>query len=290
MAFQETKTLSHKLLSFNDLQINNLVLVGSYHCKNSRKKIELHNHEAIFEIIYFNTGYQTYCVGEKTYQIKGGDILVILPNEYHGTGNNFQGKGIIYWIQFKLSLIGGAFLNIQGEEASVFIDTLLNLKSRHFSVNNSFKKYLDDLFEIGTKEASPLNRIKIYSIATQILLEIEKSSTTPDKDKSTKGMSDIVKYINENLGKDLFIDDLAIKLGISTSRFIGKFKKEVGTTPSDYIQRQRINYSKELLLKSNSNITKIAFALQFPSSQHFSTIFKKYTGVTPSDFRKNTPN
>ena len=290
MAYKEVTQLKHKVLSFKDLDINNLVLIGSYHCKNSRKKVDPHIHKDTLEIIYFNSGYQTYYVEDKTYYLKGGDVLVILPNEIHGTGNNFQGKGIIYWIQFNLSLVNGSFLNFQKKDASVFIETILNLPTRQFSINNSFKKILDDLIEMGTKEITPFKKIKIYSIATQILLEIEKFSNSKGAESPTKDIAKIVKYINDNLSEDLFIEDLAKKLNLSISRFINKLKNELGTTPSDFIQRQRIEKSKHFIQNTSLSFTEIAFKLHFPSSQHFSTIFKKYTGVTPSSFRKSHPD
>jgi len=56
-------------------------------------------------------------------------------------------------------------------------------------------------------------------------------------------------------------------------------------TPNDYLLRLRIRKASELLSDSETSITDIAFRTGFSSSQNFSKVFKKYTGMMPSRYR-----
>ena len=73
--------------------------------------------------------------------------------------------------------------------------------------------------------------------------------------------------------------------GLSLSRLKARFKKETGVSPANFIMLRRIEGAKELLDRTDKNITDVAFELGFSSSQYFATAFKRYTGMTPKEFR-----
>lgn len=73
---------------------------------------------------------------------------------------------------------------------------------------------------------------------------------------------------------------------MGTTNFNDKVKKLTGFSPSSYQINKRIERSKELLSSTKDNLTEIALACGFYSSQHFSSTFKNRTGMTPSTYRK----
>jgi len=78
----------------------------------------------------------------------------------------------------------------------------------------------------------------------------------------------------------------ADKACLSTSYFGDLIKKETGITAQHYIQDAVIERSKQLLLEDQMNINEISYQLGFQYAQHFTRLFKKKTGITPNDFRK----
>ena len=66
-----------------------------------------------------------------------------------------------------------------------------------------------------------------------------------------------------------------------------KLEKEIGNVLS--LKEIKIQKAKNLLFKSDKSITEIAMDLGFSTSQYFATAFKRYTGRTPSSYRKETP-
>ncbi len=104
-----------------------------------------------------------------------------------------------------------------------------------------------------------------------------------------KGDSEIVERaleaIHETGGTGISISDLAQEMGCSRGHLYNQFRSIVGMPPSDYAQRLRIKESCRLLSSDTASITEIAHDNGFSSSQHFSRVFKRYLGVTPSGYR-----
>jgi AraC-like DNA-binding protein len=64
------------------------------------------------------------------------------------------------------------------------------------------------------------------------------------------------------------------------------FKKATGLSPNDYLQRHRIECAREQLRRDEVSITDVALSTGFESSQYFSRVFRKYCGITPTEFRE----
>src|SRR5690606_37616406 len=100
-------------------------------------------------------------------------------------------------------------------------------------------------------------------------------------------ISEIKNYIHDNIYQNLSIELLANLINMSDSHFKSWFKKEFGMPPLDYILRVRIEEAKKLLEQSSGeSVTAIAFKLNFSSSQYFATVFKKYTGINPANYKQ----
>jgi AraC-like DNA-binding protein len=81
------------------------------------------------------------------------------------------------------------------------------------------------------------------------------------------------------------ITELAAMAYLSLPRFKQKFKQVTGVPPAEYIIREKIALAESLLAENQKSITDIAMDLGFCSSQHFSVVFKKYTGESPQAYR-----
>lgn len=65
------------------------------------------------------------------------------------------------------------------------------------------------------------------------------------------------------------------------------FKKEVGIPISDYIQQERIEEAKKLIALSDTPLSDVCSSLTFNDQSYFTKVFKKFTGVTPKQYRNN---
>lgn len=94
----------------------------------------------------------------------------------------------------------------------------------------------------------------------------------------------IILYLNENINKEITIDELSSNFFYNKTYIMKKFKKEIGITIHDYINSIRIYNSLESF-KNDNYILSIAFRNGFQSLEYFSEIFKKYIGVSPKNYK-----
>lgn len=97
-----------------------------------------------------------------------------------------------------------------------------------------------------------------------------------------------VHYFNENYSKPISIEQYASEHLMSVNWFIHNFKNVMKVPPMQYIVSLRIAAAKGYLENSNKNITEIANTIGYDNALYFSRLFRKYTGVTPSEYRKRS--
>ncbi|WP_379160018.1 helix-turn-helix domain-containing protein [Paenibacillus sp. sgz5001063] len=94
-------------------------------------------------------------------------------------------------------------------------------------------------------------------------------------------------YIFNHLYEELTLGKLADVVGLNASYLSQQFKKDTGLAVSDYIQRERIEEAKRLMDLPGITLSDIATRLHFNDQSYFTKVFKKYTGMTPRQFRQD---
>ena len=276
-----------QVLNLGELGIENAVLLGRYSYFGARSNLQKHAHSGIMEIVYCVTGQQIYEVNEQQFVIHGGDVFITFPDEPHSTANHPEEKGSVYWLQIEVPENRRRFLGYRDENAACFLEGLLTMPSRHFKGNPVIKAGFDEIFQRCKDELSPYSRLSVHVQLARILQQVIECSASP---RAIPGenlrIEKVKKYIDEHLNSNLSILILAGQHHISESHFKKWFKEQVGITPMDYIQRRKIERAKNTLSQDRAvSIIDIAFDLNFSSSQYFATVFKKYAGITPLEYR-----
>ena len=106
---------------------------------------------------------------------------------------------------------------------------------------------------------------------------------TPDE----KLLERVMECINKNLNNsDLSVDMIADTAGISRVHLHRKMKDLTGQTPHDFIRNIRLKKAAQLLATQGMNVTEVMYACGFANSASFSTVFKKFYGMSPRDYMK----
>ena len=95
-----------------------------------------------------------------------------------------------------------------------------------------------------------------------------------------------IDYIYDNLHARITVEELADYLEMNPSYLSRLFKKEVGTSISEYIRMKKIETAKNMLVYSEYKPVDVAQILAFPSQSYFTEAFRKVTGLTPAKYRK----
>lgn len=102
--------------------------------------------------------------------------------------------------------------------------------------------------------------------------------------KTDKIVEAAKEYVRENYGEKLTLAAIASKIGISQGYLSSVFKKQTGGNLNDYINQMKIEKAKELLEKHEYMMYEISDMLGFENPYYFSKVFKKLTGITPSEY------
>jgi len=94
-----------------------------------------------------------------------------------------------------------------------------------------------------------------------------------------------IEHIKTHLHERICIDDLCKKSCMSRQHFFRCFKQELGITPIEFINQERVKRAKELLAYSNLSISEVCFKVGFSSVAYFDRVFKHLVGKSPRQFQ-----
>ncbi|MCG7384671.1 response regulator [Paenibacillus sp. ACRRY] len=169
---------------------------------------------------------------------------------------------------------------------------LVNLVSLCLSYVTEIGHSIDDVFGKGF---SPFSDLKKMGSLDEIFVWINKlfgqvlDYSSAKKSTKSKNLLELAKsYINNHFSdSELSVEQISQDLYISSSYLRKIFKNELDITVTDYITKLRMNKAKELILQGNVKITDISSMVGYNYSPYFSTSFKKFFGVSPSEFENN---
>ncbi|MQY05021.1 GlxA family transcriptional regulator [Actinomadura macrotermitis] len=96
----------------------------------------------------------------------------------------------------------------------------------------------------------------------------------------------LLAWLQDNLGSDLTLADIAARAGISTRTLIRRFREQTGTTPLQWLHRARVRQAQHLLEATHHSVERIGAQVGFGSPTAFRDRFKKTTGVSPNAYRR----
>ena len=114
-----------------------------------------------------------------------------------------------------------------------------------------------------------------------------------EKTKDNSGADSIkmgLEFINNNFTRDLSLENIAKKAGISKYHFLREFKRYTGHTVVKYINILRCEYAKRLLRSTELSVGDVAALCGYENQSYFSKTFKAYTGILPREFRASAEN
>jgi AraC-like DNA-binding protein len=96
--------------------------------------------------------------------------------------------------------------------------------------------------------------------------------------------------MDAGFAENLVVAELAASVGLSTYHFIRAFSAAYGETPGQYLKRRRMERAKVLLVTSDLPIAEVGRRVGYRSHGTFSDRFRKYFGMTPTQYRRSFGN
>ncbi len=151
------------------------------------------------------------------------------------------------------------------------------------------EKYFMKIIYPFTRGSQPHDAI-VSKYISDILTEFFIADSEEYMESTGKKFQAAYDYINNNLESQIQIDTLAKITNLSRFYFIRSFKEETGMTPHAYIMKTRINRAIYCLSATQLTLSEITYKCGFSNESAFNNTFKKYTGKTPMNYRKELRN
>ncbi len=240
-----------------------------------------------YKILVMITGYGNIFLGKNVHYAKPGDCILFAPGSlYHAEISENKNCQFVS-INFMLStpLEEKHFSNMLGiKDIIIFPNSISDnmMKTTYSICEQAINECYGHYYRVN---------LLLKGILCDIAYSIQKKVSENIINDSTNSEEEIVlgchKYILENYNQSVTVSDLCEIYGISQSYLYKCFKSVLGISTKDFITKIKLDIAVKMLLQSNHNISYIALQTGFNNAYHFSNVFKKTFGVSPSVYRRN---
>ena len=123
-----------------------------------------------------------------------------------------------------------------------------------------------------------------------LLFLLNTESNTHSQEVLCFDIQNMISFIQQHFSEKITLDQIALAGGIGQSKCCKLFGTYIHQTPNVYLTTYRLNKSTELLRMSDLNITEIAYEVGFNGASYYVEAFRKYIGISPSEYRQNLKN
>lgn len=233
-----------------------------------------------WECVYIHEGEVTATADERVYQLGAGKLLLHKPMEFHRI---WASDDCAPWV-----------VNISFKAHGVLSE---KLAGRCFDLHPKQKERFLEIVKVFTqlesrKDTPDTCQYRSYANLTAVLLEAflldlakNETDSAPSQDPNDERYSKIVQVMKSNCRQNLSLAELAqlCQMSVSNMKRIFHMYSDVGV--AKYYLTLRIRYAMELLEKGTP-ANQVAELLNFPDNAYFYTVFKRETGMTPVQYRR----
>jgi AraC-like DNA-binding protein len=253
------------MIHINDT--NDFSYISSGLFTTSEKWIHAKRQIDSYELIYVVYGELFLQEENEKFHLRQGDILLLFPHRTHLSYYESTGKTSFYWSHFTTDLFNGLHINWQHVTSP-----------DHFKIASLFKQ----LLHIANTPDYPR-----YSSDLMMLLILNEVTVlnTAAQNKNSKLIKEISEWIRIHNARKITVDTTAVYFGYNADYLSLLFKKEMGIGLKQYINKEKMQCAKNLLLSSNYSIKQIADTMGFDDENQFTKYFKYHESQSPIKFR-----
>jgi AraC-like DNA-binding protein len=280
-----------------DFGIPEIALFGYYQFRSAVPTSDSWEVHDGIEILFMQSGEACWDLPDDHFSMATGSQAVIFPaGRRHRISNGVYTPCRLLWLVFQpREMACGSARLFLGSEIEALFD-MANSQEQPVDLPEGPRRVLgelcsrltDERLMIGSTPMMAEVRSKVYSSVTSLWEVCSSGRNSGAQSRLVRQAASLLREGAEDdiADKDDSIEDVARQLGYGKSRLYSLFTREVGMAPNDYRQRIRIKRCCEKLAKTADSVTAIGIDSGFHSSQYFSRVFKKYVGVTPTEYRR----
>lgn len=253
-----------------------------------------HYHSEV-ELMYINEGYGKLYAGDLVIDFKKGDLFLIAPNMSHAFKNsascpeNNDAKKLT-GVFFQLDFLGENFLFKKETQRLYELFKKMDKGVLYFVPGENVVQHITDLLNAEGLEGICI-LLKILNILAQDSnAEIISDQTAPRKyyikHSTNSKLQDVINYVQRHFDQDISSAKVAKIVNMSGPAFSRFIKLRTNKTFSDALNEIRILHARNLLLETDKNTTDISKACGYNNVSHFNRQFRKFSNMSPAEFRR----
>ncbi len=278
---------------------------GIYRTQSVQKGmiVKHHWHEEI-EMIHFIKGHFRLLVNMESYEIHDECIFFINPGELHGIISESKSFNEEHAIVFQPGLLSfEAYDSAQMYLINPLKNQELSFPRCLYPDHPSYASILDCFTDVtdsfggeegleqqGDVAGAVISQLQIKASLLKMLATLFQFHLYSDSHRSTDTRVELIKasitFIRNHYREKIYIRDLASLANMNEQYFCRFFKRAIGRTPTEYINDYRIRKAISLLETTNLPVMSICLDSGFFNLGNFLKIFRRYTGTTPLQYRK----
>ena len=242
-----------------------------------------------WELVYADKKSLYVTAGASEIHLAVGQMYLHRPNEFHNIrcdGSHAANSVIVSFSSDCEALlsIAGMVIDCTSEEKRLLGGMIKEAESV-FSTPLGVP-YIRIMQKSGKGAFGGEQLIRLY--LEQLLILLVRGNgreNSPKVGSDDKVLAKICDYLEQNIHRPLCFSDIVKHFNLSASVVKRIFREQMGCGVMECFNRIRVDAAKELIRESDQNFTEIAASLCFGSSQYFTTVFKRISGMTPTEYR-----
>ncbi len=241
-----------------------------------------------WELVYADKKNLLITAGACELELEAGQIYLHKPNEFHNIRCDGKRAANSVIISFdcdtpELFSVAGRIITA-GEEERRLLGNIVKESGRAFS-----KGFNDPYTAVMQKSDNGIygcEQIVKISIEMLLIRLIRSSKNTPPVKikKSSSILAEITDFLSMSVESKIVFEDIVREFNLSPSVIKKIFREQMGCGVMEYFTRLKIDRAKEMIREEKYSFTEIAERLCFNNSQYFTTVFKRVSGMTPTDY------
>ncbi|ASA24241.1 AraC family transcriptional regulator [Paenibacillus donghaensis] len=226
---------------------------------------------------YVVSGEGELTVGERTSTVKAGQCFSLypgVPHSYRALAEPWE----LYWLS-----IGGTHSQLLFQWSGLFSSSVYNVTDA-----GRMQEALEGIIATA-QSGDPRTGTECSKLAYSFFLDLVTTVSAPlaAAEPLYRRIQPVIRHIQEHIHRTLTLQELAECISVSEQHLCNLFQKTMNMRPIAYVNRERINRSKQLMYHSPlRKIEDIASDVGFSSSSYFITNFKRQEGMTPEQFMR----
>ncbi len=235
-----------------------------------------HRHSA-YEIYYLIQGSRVFFINNDFFRVNEGDFILVPKGTFHRTTGGKYTRTVINFStsylqsfctskteKFLLKAFDNYQVHPEGKDSERVLNILSEMQKIFLDCEDRIFVLLAELLDILTQSKT-----------------IDKTMLSEREEK----ISEIIEYTNKNYKTINSIQDISNTFFLSKEYFCRLFKKHMGITFSDYLNKTKLHHATNLLITTDKQLPEIATICGFHSSSYFCKAFKKEYGITPNTYK-----